>query len=690
MDVDGGSVLLETVLLADLVDEALFDPSAAAGAWTGRCWGMELSGESCTPDFQPGNGHFKNKFCNACRTHGFMVAADRVRAVSSSPQKAFSNANGRSIWTNEARLVNQTIKCVGPRLVIFRQHMPAEAGPSFTLVPDQWLRVGPTGFQVHFAVKLGTLVPTAAPRPAAGAVLAEDAERPSVEVTAKRPREKADDFISAYALTRSDNGVTVNASAEDVEALAIASTSDPLFRQNFKDRLSVCAATIIFLDEADRHAMHSMFREAMERRLAVSVGDERLARILRTVENGGLLPAGTLDSGAHMEIVILCSTICDTGAWMQVCNTLSSHLVAQQRAALADKSVLTLADQSLVPLTESIALLSMKAHTDESSAEAPGDGGLATEGWRAAVQHTAALLHDMLRTSDQTAWDVQVIDLPPSTDQSAAAKGCSLSTCAADGLVYCLLQLKLDGATDALDVQASGGLGKPAAVILDRTLELCGLRRTAPPRNGLPHEQLWQLGGMGTLFGEGPGDGIWGGVLHGLLQGMLSFWGTCALEVRREEHDDGARIVLVDWDSKRDQPLFLDEARQLANVSVGSIHFDTSTRTWCISWIETHVTTMKMPFALSSIGNLPRACGSSVLTTFIRMTTAMTIGACVQCLVRALKEMRVFLRQPLAVDFRQELGQPPSPYQSGDEDGVISDFWQHWEEGGAKVQPRSS
>ena len=67
---DLDEVAIDT-LLGD-VDEVL------SGIGSG-CWGAELSGgQVCTPDFQQGNGHFKNKFCAKCREHGITIAADRV------------------------------------------------------------------------------------------------------------------------------------------------------------------------------------------------------------------------------------------------------------------------------------------------------------------------------------------------------------------------------------------------------------------------------------------------------------------------------------------------------------------------------------------------------------------------------------------------------------------------------------
>jgi len=46
------------------------------------CWGAEVRGtaDGCVPDFEPGKGHFKNKFCAHCR-EGVAVPAARLRAL---------------------------------------------------------------------------------------------------------------------------------------------------------------------------------------------------------------------------------------------------------------------------------------------------------------------------------------------------------------------------------------------------------------------------------------------------------------------------------------------------------------------------------------------------------------------------------------------------------------------------------
>ena len=76
--------------LADNVDGLLDDllqmtnPSSESPSTGARmevsCWSQQIVGpdHDCIPWFVVGAGHFKNKFCERCRTDGIMVAAERV------------------------------------------------------------------------------------------------------------------------------------------------------------------------------------------------------------------------------------------------------------------------------------------------------------------------------------------------------------------------------------------------------------------------------------------------------------------------------------------------------------------------------------------------------------------------------------------------------------------------------------
>ena len=139
-----------------LIDEILHLPTVRT------CWGGLLQGHSrsCTPGFKSGTNHFKNKLCAACLANGVLVPADRIRALTPSMHCAFANKNSGGLWSSmagdgpEYRLINQTAKCVGPRLVIFKAAVPD--GPhSYGPMPSGWVQ--------HGAARLmcckGTLVP---------------------------------------------------------------------------------------------------------------------------------------------------------------------------------------------------------------------------------------------------------------------------------------------------------------------------------------------------------------------------------------------------------------------------------------------------------------------------------------------------------------------------------------------------
>merc|ERR1711968_52755 len=92
------------------------------------CWIGELKGSStgCTPNFVPGNTHFKTKVCPACQETTIRVPASRVRALTPSLYLKFPNSITAGFWTRapeelgggKYRLANNTQTCHGPRLLI--------------------------------------------------------------------------------------------------------------------------------------------------------------------------------------------------------------------------------------------------------------------------------------------------------------------------------------------------------------------------------------------------------------------------------------------------------------------------------------------------------------------------------------------------------------------------------------------
>ena len=152
----------EPINAQDFWDDMLIDEILHLPDRQDVCWGGLLQGHSrsCTPGFKSGTNHFKNKLCAACLANGVLVPADRIRALTPSMHCAFANKNSGGLWSSmagdgpEYRLINQTAKCVGPRLVIFKAAVPD--GPhSYGPMPSGWVQ--------HGAARLmcckGTLVP---------------------------------------------------------------------------------------------------------------------------------------------------------------------------------------------------------------------------------------------------------------------------------------------------------------------------------------------------------------------------------------------------------------------------------------------------------------------------------------------------------------------------------------------------
>ena len=175
---------LDGAAFDELIEDVLTDPSIVGVG----CWGGMLANsfQNCTSGFVPGENHFKSKFCAHCCSHGFDVDSARVCGLDPALRDKFANRQGRSVWTDNHRLANQTLKCHGPRLLIFRGRIPADLEGTVPL-PTEWLRhhsatttaasgtgtgtgtghggsgVAPSKTYIRFAVKLGTVCPIADP-----------------------------------------------------------------------------------------------------------------------------------------------------------------------------------------------------------------------------------------------------------------------------------------------------------------------------------------------------------------------------------------------------------------------------------------------------------------------------------------------------------------------------------------------
>ena len=101
----------------------------------------------------------KNKFCDQCRA-GFTIPAERVCALTPEDMDRYDNTSASGVWKRSIgvaaryRLINQTLHCRGPKLLIFEG--PAPTDHLWGELPPTW--VWPGGL-VRLRTAYGTLVP---------------------------------------------------------------------------------------------------------------------------------------------------------------------------------------------------------------------------------------------------------------------------------------------------------------------------------------------------------------------------------------------------------------------------------------------------------------------------------------------------------------------------------------------------
>jgi hypothetical protein len=150
---------------AAVLMRAAAETEAEESATAGACWGGMLKRDctACSPGFESGKAHFKNKFCANCRK-GIAVDASRVRALTSEMHTMYGNSLRAGFWKKasasigggEVRIANNTITCDGPWLVVYRDLPPSQL--PWAPVPSEW--IDEDGL-VRFSVAKGTLVPLA-------------------------------------------------------------------------------------------------------------------------------------------------------------------------------------------------------------------------------------------------------------------------------------------------------------------------------------------------------------------------------------------------------------------------------------------------------------------------------------------------------------------------------------------------
>ena len=132
------------------------------------CWGLVASNglAPCDRGFEPRSGHVQFHFCDVCRKDGLALPVDRVRALTDDQMNIVSKPLGRGFFKSAesvgiggdgfVRVVNHTITCQGPWLIIFRR--PPSESFAFLPVPAHWVHNN----HVVFVVSKNTLVPMVA------------------------------------------------------------------------------------------------------------------------------------------------------------------------------------------------------------------------------------------------------------------------------------------------------------------------------------------------------------------------------------------------------------------------------------------------------------------------------------------------------------------------------------------------
>ena len=213
------------------------------------CWGTLLSGsdERCARGFVPGKGHFKNHFCGVCRSLGIKVPVQRTHALDSTQQAQFENNGGRGLWSEKAgcgpehrfRLVNQTLKCSGPRLLIL-ENASVSWDLAWASIPTRWIIEG----HVHFLISKGTLTPadagfvTRSLNPVTslnlviGSGARSDEDGDSKFATLKRPRASpaSDSFDGSFVDAVTSNKA-IDELHEQLERLVVQTVLRPLDEQ---------------------------------------------------------------------------------------------------------------------------------------------------------------------------------------------------------------------------------------------------------------------------------------------------------------------------------------------------------------------------------------------------------------------------------------------------------------------------
>lgn len=539
----------------ELADDALdglpFD-DLLDGLQTTGCWGATLSGALCTPAFQPGEGHFKHKFCERCRKEGFRVPAVRVCALRPGDDLRFCNAHGRTAWTNGARLVNQTQKCTSPRLVIFEAaRVPEEVAAAAAALPAEWLQrdQGSAPF-LKFAVKLGTVVPVQSSGATKRRRDPDEVATGHGTLTAplmEQQQQSANGAVghgSAAALARM---AVREADTEDVAAVARA-VNEAGFRRARDEQLSVCAATHGLLDEHARAVMHRMHCDATLRALNGAVCERRLGRVLATIERGAPLLSDQLNAGDLTHLALCCTCLLDVNTWSSVVESWGAAALAGggdggRRAGQPSCE--------LACLAQGLALLNVSGTVSTASS--------LDESCRKCVRHTADRMQHALREEgDNIKWR-----------QFETPAGVRLKTCASGGAIFSQFEMEVSSEVDAAVESAAGGLGAEAAQLLQQIFEYEGFRL----------KEAFSARDCLLQFDPDAATGV------GLLERFCcQLHGQMCVRQLKELRPDGCQVLVFEWDAARGEVVRRrNEESLLANLSVLKLVFDAASRCWRLS-----------------------------------------------------------------------------------------------------------
>ena len=130
-----------------------------------RCWASQLAddcGSFCNHGFKSKKGSIGKKVCNLCKARAFSVPACNVIPLQKEHSHIFVN-RGHGLWnvipdhfgTGYFRVINNTLGCQGPKLIVFRNGSAQNMDDA--QLPSEWVTDG----MVQLRFCRSTFVPNA-------------------------------------------------------------------------------------------------------------------------------------------------------------------------------------------------------------------------------------------------------------------------------------------------------------------------------------------------------------------------------------------------------------------------------------------------------------------------------------------------------------------------------------------------